>query len=157
MEKIPFHEFRSLPAKSGVYTVLAGALALYVGSSRNLKKRFAVHKRRKEMLELGADAIHIEFCSVKELAALEMKTIYQHHPSMNGLTGRPLKEGTEEEKDQSVMSIRINLPLDEMKKLKLLKARFVTEMHLTNISYASLVRFLINAAAENKLTDQTTV
>jgi hypothetical protein len=149
MEKLPFHEYRNLPAKPGVYVVFAESLALYVGSSRNLKRRMNSHHKRRLMFQLGANVIQFELCNIKDLASLEMKTIYEYKPSLNGLVGRPLKEDDCSKGNKG--SITIELPNDENNMLIKLQNALAEKAGVNFVSKGSTIRFLIRHFPIEKL------
>jgi hypothetical protein len=70
---------KGLPAASAVYLLKSGGRVVYVGQSRNVRKRIMTHEFRKR-----ADDVQVLPCPKRDLRQRERELIQLHRPPLNG-------------------------------------------------------------------------
>lgn len=95
---ITWGNFHELPSESGVYIVCDGERILYVGQSKNMRRRWTRHHRKQQINNLQSDNIKIAFLllSEKELASAERMFIAVLKPVFNGKSLPRARRQTEE-------------------------------------------------------------
>jgi excinuclease UvrABC nuclease subunit len=73
-----------LPDAPGIYLILDGDECLYVGQSRNLRQRWKVHHRLRQIRQLSADLVIAWLIAApSELRTIERLLIEQLQPRLN--------------------------------------------------------------------------
>lgn len=88
LPSVPLAERKSLPPCQGIYFVLAGdERVLYIGRAKNLRSRWAMHHRLKDVTANGASSIHwLAFDGSSELLdGIEKACIEYFAPALNGV------------------------------------------------------------------------
>lgn len=109
------------------------------------------------MSTLNADTIQFELCSIKDLSSVEMKTIYEHKPTLNGIVGRPLNETKDELGTfmSGKFSVTLELSSEEIEKVEKAREYLKESLRLTYVGKSSAVRFLIRQSAVPLISEQT--
>lgn len=78
-----YGHWKKLPKESGVYVVWSGSTCLYVGSSKNVRRRLTVHNKHQIFVDNKATHVDIVPCGLEELSFLENQTVYKLRPKLN--------------------------------------------------------------------------
>lgn len=81
--QVPVSQRSCLPAESAVYAALSGSRALYIGATKNLRKRWVRHNQLRRLVEEGDSVIAWQLCPVNQLSALERGLIGELKPILN--------------------------------------------------------------------------
>jgi hypothetical protein len=80
---VRYGDENQLPAAPGLYIVYSGAICLYVGSSKNVRRRVVKHNKKADFA--ANNATHIDFAPVTEaqLSDRENEAVYKLRPMLN--------------------------------------------------------------------------
>jgi excinuclease UvrABC nuclease subunit len=81
---VPIHDYRQLPAASGVYACLnADANPLYIGQAKNLRARWRAHDRAIDVMCAGCVCVAYLPTEAEALNEVEDALVVEHQPPLN--------------------------------------------------------------------------